>query len=117
MLRFQVAFLLVVLGVMGSAWAGVAGDWDVTAETSWGESYSLTLSLVEDGGKISGTLLTPEGRSDLQNVKLEGSTLSFEVWVSGSAYTVKAEVEGDQMTGTWSGGGDSGTVKAARKSS
>jgi hypothetical protein len=117
MFKFRAVFLLLVWGLMGSALAGVAGDWDVTAETSWGEAYSLTLSLAEDGGKITGTLLTPEGKSDLQNVKLEGNTLSFEVWVSGSVYTVKAEVDGDQMTGTWSGGGDNGTVKAKRKSS
>jgi len=116
MRKYHIAFLFIVLLTMGSVWAGVAGDWDVIAETSWGETYRLTLTLADDGGKITGSLLTPEGRTDLENVKLEGNTLTFEVWVAGSSYTVKAEVGENEMNGTWSGGGDNGTVKAKRKS-
>mgnify|MGYP000145830987 CR=1 FL=1 len=95
--------------------ASPAGKWDVVAETAYGETYRLALTLTESDGKLGGTLTTPDGGTvQLQNVRLEGSNLTFEISLGGSLYTVESKIENDEITGTWKGGGDSGTVAAKR---
>jgi hypothetical protein len=94
--------------------AELEGDWAVVSESSYGETYHLRLTLKEVDGELSGTLGTPEGPVDLRNIQLQGDELTFEVWIAGSSYSVQAKVDGDEMTGTWRGGGDTGTVKARK---
>lgn len=107
--------ILLFLGV--PLYAGLVGDWDIVSESSYGETYHLKLSLKEVDGELSGTLNTPEGPTELRNIQRQDDELTFEVWIAGSAYSVKAKVDGDEMTGTWRGGGDTGTVKAKKTQS
>ncbi|GAB4233673.1 MAG: hypothetical protein Kow00109_06460 [Acidobacteriota bacterium] len=100
----------------GTAWAAdVTGKWTAEAKTSWGETYVLTLTLEQADGGLKGRLETPDGGAFvLENVKLEGDQLSFDVEVNYTKYHVEATVDGDRMEGRWEGGGDSGTVTATR---
>jgi hypothetical protein len=116
MRKLMILVLVVALSGGWLAAASLAGKWSVTANTSYGQSYYLTLNLTEANGKLSGKMTTPDGGEvELQNLKQEGDQLTFEVWIAGSGYSVKAKATGaDAMTGTWEGGGDNGTVAAKR---
>ncbi len=98
-----------------AAASSLAGRWEVTSSTSYGDTYHLTLIMSESEGKLAGRLILPDGNEvELQNVKLDGDQLTFEVWIQGSSYAVQTKVEGDTLTGTWQGGGDSGKVQARK---
>lgn len=113
--KFLIPVLILGLASGWLAAASLAGKWEVVANSSYGQSYYLTMTLAEVNGKLAGRVTTPDGGEvELQNLKHEGDQLSFEVWIAGSSYAVKAQVSGDAMSGTWQGGGDSGTVTAKR---
>lgn len=95
--------------------ASPAGKWNVVAKTAYGETYRLALTLTESDGELSGTLTTPEGGTvQLRNVRLEGADLTFELSMGGTVYQVEARIQEDEITGTWEGGGDSGSLTATR---
>jgi hypothetical protein len=117
MRKCLLGFLLAGTASIGfaSAAASLAGRWEVTSSTSYGETYYFNLVMTETNGQLAGRLTLPDGSEvELQNVILEANQLSFEVWIQGTGYTVQAKVEGDALSGTWQGGGDSGPVRATR---
>mgnify|MGYP001241419927 CR=1 FL=1 len=112
------SILAVVTCLAPGLWAAasIAGEWDATAKTSWGETYQLTVVLEEGPDGVSGRVLGPGGEvSPLKDVKYEGDQLSFSVEIGYTTYTAQLTVSGDTMEGEWEGGGDSGTAHATRR--
>ena len=108
----------VVVGVSaGKAFAeanAADGVWDCVSATPDGEEFPFTLTVKEDGGKLTATAGSDEGQIPLTNVELKGDQLSFVATLNDQDYTVKVTVKGDTLEGEWSGGGDSGSVKGKR---
>jgi hypothetical protein len=115
----RLAFLLVLALAAGAlALAAdaptVVGTWDIVASTPNGDLPSvMTVKTVEGQPKaeieIEGVKRTVSGE------KLEGSVFSMNVEYDGTMYSVEAKIDGDTMEGNWSGGGNSGTLKAKRR--
>ena len=51
---------------------GLPGVWAIEIETPFGQSIPATLTLVEDGDGFSGTVDSPMGSGEIENVILDG---------------------------------------------
>lgn len=121
-MRLRVVTPLAVLAVLFLASLGstadspsAVGTWDIVAVTPEGEMPSvLTLSTVE--GKVKAEIELGGSMRDVSDESLVDGVLSLKVVYEGTQYLVEGKIDGDAMDGTWSGGGNSGTLKAKRRS-
>ena len=81
----------------------VAGNWKLTMQTPFGEQ-TPTLKISDQGG-YSGTLESPAGAAELEELKVEGNNLSFTAKVQTPMgkfpVSFRASVEGDALEGTF----------------
>jgi carbon-monoxide dehydrogenase large subunit len=79
-----------------------AGEWSLVIRTPQGDT-NARLSLRKEGDQIVGTLNSPQGTTDIRNVKLTGNELRFSSSVPIQSDTVEITVtgtiEGDTMRG------------------
>ena len=94
--------------------ADVVGVWDAVAETPDGDMPGV-LTIIEKDGALEATLELASVDRDVTDVKLEGHTFEMTVMYDGARYDVELEVDGDTMTGTYSGIQASGPMKATRR--
>ncbi|TXD80054.1 amidohydrolase family protein [Algoriphagus ratkowskyi] len=86
----------------------IEGTWDYTSESPAGSSGG-TLIISKDGADYAGSITydDPAGSgkatSDIKNVVLSGSTLSFSFNVSASGMDILVEVSGEVDTGSFKG--------------
>jgi hypothetical protein len=86
----------------------VAGNWDYTSESPAGSSNG-TLVIKKDGSDYTGTITydDPEGSgkasSDIKNVVLAGSTLSFSFDVNAGGMGILVDVSGEVTSGNFKG--------------
>jgi hypothetical protein len=92
----------------------VAGKWQVSASSSGGTEHSLELNLSVQGGQVSGTITSEGGTAPILDPKLDGAALTFQFSAGGNTYDVKLNRVEDKWNGTYTGGGDKGTVTARR---
>jgi hypothetical protein len=82
----------------------VAGTWKLTMDTPFGVQTPL-LAIRQEGGAHSGTLTGATGEATLEELKVEGSTVSFtaEAKTPMGSFDVsyRATVDGDTMNGTF----------------
>jgi glutamine cyclotransferase len=118
-LRYTVAVL--ALMTLAAAWLAAApavvGTWECVSTTPDDADLHWTLTVTESDGKLSATATGETGDSNLNDVTFDGKVLSFTATLDSGTYTVKVNVAGDKMEGTWSGAGDSGKVTGSRKKS
>jgi hypothetical protein len=84
--------------------AKLPGKWDIEVATDDGQSLKSTLKLEVDGDKVSGVMVTPDGKDvKLEDAKLAGNELSFKINVDfeGSALIAKfkGKVDGPTIKG------------------
>ncbi len=81
--------------------AGLAGTWNVMTTGPDGDSIKLQLTMKQDGNTWKGNMVSdsPELDLDLEGVKVEGTTLSFQVPTQAGTYSVKATVSGNRIEG------------------
>jgi len=119
-MRSRFAILLALVGLALVTPAAFAGDdpalgaWDVVATTPNGEIPSVMTVALVDGAvevqiELDGVLRT------VSDEKLQDGVLSLKVMYEGTLYDIQAKVDADSMTGTWSGGGNSGPLTAKRR--
>jgi hypothetical protein len=112
--------LLAALLLAPLASPAVAGDdealgtWDIVAQTPQGEMTSV-LTLTKAEGALKAEFALEGVTRTVRNEKVEGGVLTMQVMYDGVYYDVEAKLDGDTMEGTWSGGGNSGTLKATRR--
>ncbi len=86
----------------------IEGTWDYTSESPGGSSGG-TLVIKKDGSDYSGTISydDPSGSgkatSDIKNVVLDGSTLSFSFDVSANEMDITVDVKGKVSEGSYEG--------------
>lgn len=97
------------------ATARVAGKWKASAKSNTGRQYEIQLELIEEGGKVTGTLTANEGSVPIEEGKLEGNRLTFKLAVDEGSYSITLTVDGDRMKGHYTGpGGETGDISATR---
>ncbi len=82
----------------------VIGNWKLTMETPFGVQ-TPSLAIKEDSGAHSGTLTGKDGATPLEQLKVDGTSVSFSAMVStpmGSfSVAFRAAVDGDSLKGEY----------------
>ena len=82
-----------------------AGDWKLTVNTPMG-TQTPTLTLAEDGGKISGEMKSPMGNVEFSDGSIDGNDLSWDMTLKAMGQEIKlsctATVDGDSISGKMS---------------
>ena len=94
--------------------ADVVGTWDAVAETPEGDMPAV-LTIAKEDGALAATMDIGGMERQVTDVVLEGHTLEMTVMYDGVPYDVELEVDGDSMTGTYTGSMASGPLTATRQ--
>ncbi len=82
-----------------------AGDWKLTVNTPMG-TQTPTLTLAEDGGKISGEMKSPMGNVAFSDGSVDGNDLSWDMTLEAMGQKIQlsctATVDGDSISGKMS---------------
>jgi hypothetical protein len=113
-----IILVLLLAAFTFAAGADLSGTWKGGTEVD-GAAVDLTLVLKKAGASYSGTITDSAGYSDnseIENVKLEASQLSFSFMINNGvenlSVQVALEVDGITMKGNWeSEDGNSGSIK------
>ncbi len=101
----KLILLFALLSVMGFA-ADFSGTWVGKADISVdGEQQASTAKVIlkQDGNTVTGTAgREEEGQTEIQNVAIDGDTLSFDIKPSEDAPVVHLtlKLDGDSLSGT-----------------
>lgn len=87
----------------------VAGKWKASTPTPTGQSIEQVFDLkVDGGGKLTGTVSSPRGSTEITDGKVEGDSVSFAVVRNMGGNDVKMQyrgkVEGDDLKLSVAGG-------------
>lgn len=94
---------ILFLLLAAAAWAAdVTGTWKGDVSSPDGNTFSLTYTFKQDGTKLTGTVLGPQGDPlPLDNGKVEGDKISFSVKVDmngGMVFSSEGTIKGDEIT-------------------
>lgn len=102
--KLAVACFFVVLGAATALAADLNGKWTASVETPRG-TQAITFDFHTEGAKLTGTITSPRGTSDIQDGKIDGDNLSFTQAVS---------FNGNDFTINYAGKADGDTIKFTR---
>jgi hypothetical protein len=93
-----------VLSITGGAQeVDVTGDWEITIESPQGVRV-IPITFAQEGATVTGTTEMRMGAVEIQDGKIEGTTLTFKIVMSRGERTMEqaftATVAGDTMEGT-----------------
>jgi FlaG/FlaF family flagellin (archaellin) len=108
--------LLTLTAILLLAANDAVGTWDVTSATSEGSEMNWTLVIKDDGGTLTGTISGEPGDFTLEDVKLDGHTLTFKTTIDSETYTTEAKISGSKLEGSYKGTAVKGTLKGTKKS-
>jgi hypothetical protein len=118
MIRILVAVAGIVLlgaGLLAAANAAV-GTWEVvSAMDGGGDEMTWKLVIKEDAGKLTGTISGEPGDFTLEDIKVEGDTLTFKVSIDDQTYTTEAKISGSKLDGVFKSAGAKGTLKGTKQ--
>ena len=93
--------MLLLFAVWALPAADLSGSWPGMLETARAvDDHNLTLR--QSGNTLTGTIAFSRGKWDIQNVKLDGQKLSFEITLTGATPWVlyyELQVTGDEIAG------------------
>jgi hypothetical protein len=104
MIRRRLGTGILFLLLATAAWAAdVTGTWKGDVSTPDGNSFSLTYTFKQDGAKLTGTVLSPQGDTlPLDNGKVDGDKISFSVKVdmngTPAVFSSDGTINGDEIT-------------------
>lgn len=109
MRTFSLFVLTIVLGAsVALAQDTLSGKYEGTVKTAGAADEKVSLELKNEGGKVTGRLMKGETGIDISEGSLAASKLSLKL---GAAGTISGVVEGDKITGDWTGGAAKGTLE------
>jgi len=89
---------MVVLGAALAVAADATGKWTADMKTPDGSSFQLTFNFKQDGAKLTGNVLGPQGDPmDISNGKVDGDKLYFEVSFNGATIKHDGVINGDEI--------------------
>lgn len=84
--------------------ADINGKWTATMEGRNGQTREMTYNFRTDGDKTTGTVTTPMGERELENVKVDGDTIAWTQTINfgGESRTLNytGKVAGDEIKAT-----------------
>ena len=92
---FTILFGLLALTAVGFA-ADVTGKWTAMVPGRNGEQ-ATTFTLKQDGGQLTGTVVSPRGETTISEGKVSGDTLSFTVETQAGKQTYTGTVSGAEI--------------------
>ena len=87
---------LILLAAVAALAGDVAGTWKGSMETPMG-TMELSATLKVDGKTVTGTMNFMGTDQKIQNGKLDGDKISFELPTEMATLTYKGTVSGDEM--------------------
>ncbi len=103
---------LIAISAFGQDYKALIGKWNMTSETN-GDPVTWVLVLKEDSGKLA-AFLGDEGAQPAKDFTYKDGVLKFKVPYQGQDYDIELKADGDKLSGTWSGGGDSGKTSGTK---
>lgn len=94
------AVLAMALTVPAARAADVTGNWTAEMTSPDGNSMQLSFTFKQDGSKLTGTVLGPQGDPmEISNGKIDGDKLSFDVSFNGMTISHEGTVNeaGDEI--------------------
>ena len=88
---------------MDRALLRIVGRWNMTTELT-GQSIDAVMTLSIEDGKLAGNWASQSMEMPLKDLSLDGRTLSFTRSVGEQSLNFTGEIDGDSITGTYSGG-------------
>lgn len=79
-----------------------------------GDQVNWTLSITRADGKYSATVDGSDGESAAKDLKVDGTNIHLRTSYEDEDYDIDLKLEGDKLTGTWSGNGNSGETKGTK---
>jgi hypothetical protein len=104
----KTVMLVKKVDMMAAPSVNAGGKWNLMADAD-GQQVAVTLDLKQDGANVTGTLASDIANGTIENAKISGKMLmgTAKVDIQGQQMELKMEgtIEGDKMTGTFSGPG------------
>ncbi len=91
------------------------GKWNMTS-TAPKNYVPWTLTIDYKDGKYAAISSTADSTGPVKDFRVDGNALHFSVEYQGGEYDIDLKLQGDSLTGTWSGQGDSGETKGSKTS-
>ena len=92
----------------------LSGKYEGVAKNAKAAETRLTLELVNEKGKVSGRLVTPDGEVAITEGKFVDNKLALKFGDGSTASTLNAQLQGDKLAGDWGAGGQKQTVELKR---
>lgn len=102
--KLALAALFITLGAVTAMAADINGKWEAAIETPRG-TQNVTFDFHVDGATVTGKVTSPRGETDIQDGKLDGSTLTFVQVIT---------FNGNEMKAAYTGTVDGDTIKFSR---
>jgi hypothetical protein len=100
-MRILTITLALLISALSALAADVAGAWTLTIDSPQGP-VEVTLTLKQDGDKVTGTLGTPRGSTDVTGT-VKDKDLALNTEVQGQTATITAKVDdAGKLTGNMS---------------
>ena len=90
--------------------ADISGKYEGVAKSEALGEIPLTVTLKSNGGKLSGTIETPQGPANITDGTYADGKVMLKFDAGGNEGTVTATVNGDKIVGKWELGGAGGTL-------
>ena len=116
--RRSFVFCVAAAALTGSAFAqddkALVGTWNMTSETGE-DPVAWALILKEVEGKLTASVGVGDEAQPVKDFTSAGGELKFKVPYQGADYEIALKATADKLSGTWSGGGDSGKTSGVKK--
>jgi hypothetical protein len=109
----SLAAMVLVVSAPAQDYKPFIGKWNMTSETN-GDPVEWTLTLKETDGKLTASMNTGEGEQPAKDLSYADGVLKFKAPYQDVDYDIELKAAADKLSGTWSGGGDSGKTSGTK---
>jgi hypothetical protein len=92
----------------------IDGTYNITIDSPMGKQNSK-LTLKTEGDKLSGTQVSPMGKGEFTDGKINGNDLEWVISAMGMKFTYTATVVGDEISGQMKAGFMKASFKGTRE--
>ncbi len=92
----------------------VTGKYEGVAKSPAIGDIPITVNLKNEGGKLSGSIDTPNGPAAITSGSFADGKLTMKLDAGGAEININAKLEGDKIVGEWELAGQTGTLELKR---
>jgi hypothetical protein len=109
----SLAAMVLVVSAPAQDYKPLIGKWNMTSETNE-DPVQWSLTLKETEGKLTASLDTGEGEHPAKDLSYADGILKFKAPYQDVDYDIELKAAADKLSGTWSGGGNSGKTSGTK---